>query len=103
MKFKLGTKTYISKDLTFKTLRKATELGEWLNTVDHQRSEEYDKLSEFAIELFGNQFTIEEIDEKLPLKNSLSVLFKIMNDVQNEAFGVLETKNEPAPGEPVKK
>jgi len=99
MKLKLGSKTYYTKELTFGHLYKANEFRKYISdggTQGENPLSELDKCAEYLVELFNDQFTVDDVYKKLPLQGCLLLILDLANKVQEEASKQLEIKNVPA-------
>lgn len=97
MKITLNGETFYSGELLYGDLYKATDYQKYLNeggTKGKDPSAEYEKMAQIVVELFGNQFTVKDLKEKLPLKGSVSTMLEIIRGVEKEAVSAIETKNE---------
>lgn len=99
MKIKLGTKTYHTKELMFEDVYKATEMALYFNNGGSKSKDplgEYDKMAEFYVDLFNDQFTIDDVKQKLPAKGAFTDFILFLNEIQSETVVMITPKNEPA-------
>lgn len=99
MEIKLGSQIYRTKELVFKDLYNAAELNHYLENGGEKGKnpvKEYELMAEFLIELFRDQFTMEDLKEKWPLKGCVSNFVEILNEVQRESTQEAQVKNDVA-------
>lgn len=99
MKLKLGEKTYHTKELTFGDLYKANEFQKYLSDGGSKGTDmegEFNRIASYLVDLFSEQFTIQDVYEKLPNKGCMETVFKLIAEVRVDSLGELAPKNEPA-------
>lgn len=99
MKLKLGDKTYHTKELMFGDLYKANEFLNFINKGGSKGEDplgEFDKMAEYLVDLFGDQFTADDVFKKMPNKGCMLKVVELANQVQAESIGQLEIKNDQA-------
>lgn len=80
MQIKLNDKTYKTKVIKAKIVRKSIEISETVN-LDKLSTSDLDRLVEFIVEVFDNQFTVDDIYEGLDAKDLVPSLLKAMGEV----------------------
>ena len=97
MKITLKGETYYSGELLYGDLYKATDYQKYLSeggSKGKDPSAEYEKMAQIVVDLFGNQFSLKDLKEKLPLKGSITTLVNIIRGIEEEAKSAIEIKNE---------
>lgn len=69
---------YSRSFIPWKLLKKAVSLSEQLNT-ENMGEETVDQLSELVVEVFGEQFSVQELEEGADLGEMMTVLMAIIS------------------------
>lgn len=87
-------KTYTAGFISARMVRRTIEVSKEVN-FDNITPEELDKLMNYIVELFGNQFTRDELYDGLASKNLIPTITKCINEVIGEVSSVTsgEEKN----------
>ena len=99
MKIQLGNKAYSSKELTFGDLYKSNEFIKYFNdgaSKGENMQEEFDKIANYLVDIFGGQFTVQDVYEKLPSKGCIPKVMNMAAEIRAESMGELGSKNEAA-------
>ena len=80
MEIILNGKTYIAPAPKARMVRKAIELTEKTNFKD-MKAAEFDNLVGFVADLFGNQFTIDDVYDGLDANKLLPIILDCINKV----------------------
>ncbi|AEE92517.1 conserved protein of unknown function [Tepidanaerobacter acetatoxydans Re1] len=88
-------KTYTAGFISARMVRRTIEVSKEVN-FDNILPEELDKLMDYIVELFGNQFTRDELYDGLASKDLIPTITKCINEVVGEVSSVTagEGKNE---------
>ena len=76
-------KTYTAGFISARMVRKTIEVSKEV-TFDNILPEELDKLMDYIVELFGNQFTRDELYDGLASKNLIPTITRCINEVVGE-------------------
>ncbi|WP_428909468.1 phage tail assembly chaperone G [Niallia sp. Krafla_26] len=87
-------KTYINDFVKARHFRNALKLNKEFRESNLTIADEetYQKLSEFTVSVFDNQFTLDELEEGISAKSYLYELQRIFNEVLN--LGGLEVQSD---------
>ena len=99
MEIKIGDKTYRTKELMFGDLVKANEFLKYFNdgaSHGQDMQEEFGKITDYLIDLFGDKFTADDIYKKLPNKGSIAIIMGLAAQVKQESMEGIAPKNEQA-------
>lgn len=80
MELKLGDRTYVMQNVKARSLRNAIELTEEIN-FNNMKVDDLDKLVNFIVELFNNQFTIDDVYDNLDANELVPTLTACMNSL----------------------
>lgn len=97
MKIKLGNKTYHTTELVFKDLLKANEFLKYFNdggSNGENMVEEFDTIAKYLVDLFREQFSVDDVYDKLPNKNSVINVMKLAEEVKAESVEAIDPKND---------
>jgi len=88
-------KTYTAGFISARMVRRTIEVSKEVN-FDNILPEELDKLMDYIVELFGNQFSRDELYDGLASKDLIPTITKCINEVVGEVSSVTagEGKNE---------
>lgn len=73
-------KTYTAGFISARMVRRTIEVSKEIN-FDNITPEELDKLMDYIVELFGNQFTRDELYDGLASKDLIPTITKCINEV----------------------
>ena len=95
MQINLNNKTYIMPTIKAKMLRKTLALNEKMD-FNNLKVNDLDELVNFVTELFGNQFSIDDIYENVDSKELIPLLTQAIQSVVGETNKTLNQfpKNE---------
>lgn len=80
-------KTYTASFISARMVRRTIEVSKEVN-FDNILPEELDKLMDYIVELFGNQFTRDELYDGLASKDLISTITRCINEVVGEVSSV---------------
>ena len=88
-------KTYVSGFISARMVRRTIEVSQGVD-FDNISPEELDKLIDYIVELFGNQFTRDDVYDGLQSKDLIPTITKCINEVVGEITEVTagEGKNQ---------
>jgi len=89
MEIILNGKTYIAPAPKARMVRKAIELTEKTNFKE-MKAAEFDNLVGFVADLFGNQFTIDDVYDGLEANKLLPIILDCINKVVGSVGAKLE-------------
>ena len=89
MEIVLNSKTYIAPAPKARMVRKAIELTEKTNFKD-MKATEFDNLVGFVVNLYGNQFTIDDVYDGLDANKLLPIILDCINKVVGSVGAKLE-------------
>ncbi len=91
MQIKLNDKTYTTKVIKARMVRKSIELTEGVS-LDKMTTKDLDKMVDFIVEVFDNQFTSDDIYDGLCAKDLIptisSTIQAVVNGINDEFNGV---------------
>lgn len=87
---------YVLHRMKTKLLKSAVRMGRELKNPQEMDEEQINMLLDFIVELFGNQFTREELEEKTDLMECFSVLSQVFNRA-GSLVGQFAKSNPPVP------
>jgi hypothetical protein len=92
VKLRMGEveKTFSTSFISTRMLRRTLEIKEQLHSLDKMG---LDKVVEYMVDLFGNQFTIDEVYDGVPVKEFLSLSLGCMDEVITQFTGAVEKSN----------
>lgn len=95
MQIKLNNKTYTMPTVKAKILRKALTFNEKMD-FNNLKAQDLDELINFVCELYGNQFTMDDVYENLDAKELLPTLMNSIEAITGETANKLNEfpKNE---------
>ena len=88
----LGDKTYVAKPAKARMFRQAIEINEKID-FSNLTTEALDELIGFVCDIYGGQFTIDEVYDGLDADKLVSTLSKSISGIVNGVTEKLETKN----------
>jgi hypothetical protein len=80
-------KTYTASFISARMVRRTIEVSKEVN-FDNILPEELDKLMDYIVELFGNQFTRDELYDGLASKDLIPTITRCINEVVGEVSSV---------------
>ena len=80
MEIKLKNKTYVASFISARMVRRTIEVSNGIN-FQNLTPEELDKLIDYIVELFGSQFTRDEVYDGLSSKDLIPTITKCINEV----------------------
>lgn len=80
MELKLGDRTYVMQNVKARSLRNAIELTEEIN-FNNMKVDDLDRLINFIVDLFGNQFTIDDVYDNLDANELVPTLTQCLNSL----------------------
>ncbi|WP_213950376.1 phage tail assembly chaperone G [Tepidanaerobacter syntrophicus] len=80
-------KTYTAGFISARMVRRTIEVSKEIN-FDNITPEELDKLMDYIVELFGNQFTRDELYDGLASKDLIPTITRCINEVVGEVSSV---------------
>lgn len=82
IKLRIGgkDKSFTADFISARMVRRTIEVSEGIN-FESLKPEELDKLIDYIVELFGNQFTRDEVYDGLSSKDLLSTITNCINEV----------------------
>ncbi|MGJ7044651.1 phage tail assembly chaperone G [Thermoanaerobacterium thermosulfurigenes] len=80
MELKLGDRTYVMQNVKARSLRNAIQLTEEID-FNAMKVDDLDKLVNFIVELFNNQFTIDDVYDNLDANELVPTLTACMNSL----------------------
>lgn len=92
MELKLGDKTYVANTVTARFFRKALEINEQTD-FNQLKTKDLDKLIDFIVDVYGKQFTRDELYDGLPADKLMSVLSESISGIVGGVTDKLESKN----------
>lgn len=95
MDIKLKNKTYVADFISARMVRRTIEVSNGIN-FESLKAEELDKLIDYIVELFSNQFTRDDVYDGLASKDLLPTITKCINEVVGQMTEVTagEGKND---------
>lgn len=95
MQIKLNNKTYTMPTVKAKVLRKALTFNEKMD-FNNIKAKDLDELVDFVCEVYGNQFSVDDIYENLEAKELLPTLIDSIQAITGETANKLNEfpKNE---------
>lgn len=90
MKIELNGKTYTSNKVKTRVFRRALEISESVN-FNNLKVSDLDKLIGFVCELYGNQFSIDELYDGLEADKLISTFSESMNGIIGGVADKLES------------
>lgn len=85
-------KSYTASFISARMLRRTIELSKQVNFSDIS-PEELDTLVNFVVEVYGKQFTVDDVYDGLSSSELMSVLTTCLNGVAGEVSGAASGKN----------
>lgn len=82
-------KTYTTGFISARMVRRTIEVSQGVD-FDNISPEELDKLIDYIVELFGNQFTRDDVYDGLQSKDLIPTITKCINEVVGEMTEVTE-------------
>jgi hypothetical protein len=89
MELVLGEKTYIAPTPKARMVRKAIEMANKTN-FSNLSVEEFDNLVSYVVDLYGKQFTIDELYDGLDADNLMPTIMECLNIVVGKVGAKLE-------------
>jgi hypothetical protein len=89
MQIKLNGKTYIAPPAKARIVRKAIEITEKIN-FNEIKTKDLDNLVDYVVELFGRQFTIDDVYDGLDAKLLIPTIMDCIKDVVGEVGAKLD-------------
>lgn len=89
MEIKLNEKTYVTGKIKARMVRKAIEVSENINT-NNMKATDLDNLIDYIVELFGGQFSRDDVYDGLDARELMPTLLGCINSVVGEMGGKLE-------------
>ena len=93
MDLKLNDKTYVASAVKARMFRKAIEISEKIN-FEKMKAKDLDELIDFIVELYGKQFTRDDLYDGLPAEKLTSTLSESINGIVSGVAEKIESKNE---------
>lgn len=76
-------RTFVADFVSARMLRRTIEISKSIN-FDEMSVDELDTMVEYLVQLFGKQFTIDDVYEGLPSKELIPKLIQCINEVVGE-------------------
>ena len=93
MEIKLENRTYTVKIVKARMFRKAIEISTEID-FNNLKTIDLDKLIDFIVELYENQFTRDDLYDNLPANELMSTLSGSVSQIVNGVGDKIESKNE---------
>jgi len=93
MELKLGDKTYVADAAKARFFRKALEINEQTD-FNQLKTKDLDKLIDFVVDVYGKQFTRDELYDGLDADKLIPTLSESISGIVNGVAEKLESKNE---------
>ena len=93
LKMGAKAKTFVADFISARMLRRTLEVAQGVN-FDNITPEELDKLLDYVVELFGKQFTRDEIYDGLSSKDLIPTINRCINEVVGAMGETTAGKNE---------
>lgn len=93
MEIKLNGKTYVAVAVKARAFRKAIEINEKIDFTN-LKAKDLDALVDFVVDVYGKQFTRDELYDELDGNKLMSVLSESINGIVGGVAEKLESKNE---------
>ncbi|MCD8502947.1 MAG: hypothetical protein LRY71_16440 [Bacillaceae bacterium] len=91
LKLKIGgeDKTFIADFISARMMRRTIEISKSMN-FEEMSVDDLDIMVEYLVQLFGKQFTIDDVYDGLPSKELVSTLIKCINEVVGDMGAVTQ-------------